>query len=328
MKTVNLFDDVLISPVREGANRLSIVSGYATATMASRHLSFVKDKLGTEIKVDVIVGMSPADGISRSNHRGFCELVAESNLGTFSCSYIVEGKTPVHSKVYVWSVDNRPVIAYTGSANYTQNAFSKNQREVLAPCDANKARDYYDSLIDDTVYCTYDDIEEYVNIHDNVWTRREPLETSDDKTEPRTPLLAFTGLEMATCPLVSKAGEIHTKAGLNWGQRERRNPNQAYIPVPADVQRSGFFPSHGEHFTVVTDDDKTLLCKRAQANGKAIETPQNNSLLGEYFRNRLGLANGAYVRKEDLIRYGRTSVDFYKIDDETYYMDFSPRDKI
>ena len=45
--------------------------------------------------------------------------------------------------------------------------------------------------------------------------------------------------------------------------------------------------------------------------------------LGEYFRNRLGLANGAYVHSSDLMTYGRTDVAFYKIDEEQYYMDFS-----
>ena len=33
--------------------------------------------------------------------------------------------------------------------------------------------------------------------------------------------------------------------------------------------------------------------------------------------------NGAFVTKEDLERYGRTDVTFYKIDDEQFFMDFS-----
>jgi hypothetical protein len=49
--------------------------------------------------------------------------------------------------------------------------------------------------------------------------------------------------------------------------------------------------------------------------------------LGEYFRHRLGLPSGALVTKEDLIRYGRTDVEFYKIDDETYYMNFEKHKK-
>jgi len=44
---------------------------------------------------------------------------------------------------------------------------------------------------------------------------------------------------------------------------------------------------------------------------------------GEYFRNRLGLPNGAFGSKEDLLKYGRTDVAFYKLDDEQFFMDFS-----
>ncbi len=102
-----------------------------------------------------------------------------------------------------------------------------------------------------------------------------------------------------------------------------REPNQAYIRLPANIYSTDFFPEIGAHFTVHTDDNKVLICSRAQQNGKAIHTPHNNSLIGQYFRNRLGLASGAFVRREDLLRYGRTHIDFYKIDNETYYMDFS-----
>ena len=45
--------------------------------------------------------------------------------------------------------------------------------------------------------------------------------------------------------------------------------------------------------------------------------------MGKYFRYRLNVANGKFVTKEDLINYGRTTVDFYKIDEEQYQMDFS-----
>ena len=81
------------------------------------------------------------------------------------------------------------------------------------------------------------------------------------------------------------------------------------------------------HFLVVTDDHHTLQLRVEQQNDKAITTPASNALLGEYFRNRLGLSNGAYVRKDDLLAYGRTDVTFYKIDEEQYYMDFSVEEK-
>ncbi|MDA3955804.1 MAG: NgoFVII family restriction endonuclease, partial [Oceanispirochaeta sp.] len=115
---------------------------------------------------------------------------------------------------------------------------------------------------------------------------------------------------------------------LNWGhgeKRTRRNKNEAYIQLSPEVYKSDFFPKKGQHFTVVTDDSKLFICTRAQkkdTDGTAIETPHNNSLLGEYFRNRLGLVNGAFITKNELQQYGRTDVTFYKFDDENYYMDF------
>jgi hypothetical protein len=45
--------------------------------------------------------------------------------------------------------------------------------------------------------------------------------------------------------------------------------------------------------------------------------------MGEYFRKRLGVPLGEPLKMEHLLKYGRTDIDFYKIDDENYYMDFS-----
>ncbi len=55
----------------------------------------------------------------------------------------------------------------------------------------------------------------------------------------------------------------------------------------------------------------------------AIETPLNNSQLGLYFRMRLGLPADVPIRSEHLHKYGRTDVDFFKVDNETYYMSFA-----
>lgn len=75
---------------------------------------------------------------------------------------------------------------------------------------------------------------------------------------------------------------------------------------------------------MITDDRQTLICTRAQKGEEAaIHTLHDNSIIGRYFRKRLGLPDGAFVKSEDLIRYERNGVKFYEIDDENYYMDFS-----
>jgi hypothetical protein len=67
----------------------------------------------------------------------------------------------------------------------------------------------------------------------------------------------------------------------------------------------------------------TFDCVRAQDSGKAIHTTNDNSQLGKYLRARLKLEPRSPIVKEDLIRYGRTDFLLKKLDDETFFLDFS-----
>ncbi|MCC7573434.1 MAG: NgoFVII family restriction endonuclease [Candidatus Methanofastidiosum sp.] len=310
-----LFEKVLIEPIKNGADKLLIVSGFASPAMVLHHFEEVK-RIDKKIEVHLIAGMYIKEGLPKSTHIGFTKLLTEDYSPFFKCSYIFQNK-PVHSKVYVWLKECNPFKCYIGSANYTQNAFFLNNREVLTENKPVEGFDYFNSLIDDSIYCNHIDIEKYFVIFDekkypNLSKRRTDIIQNEE-----------SGLPSLKISLLTSREEIGIHSGLNWGQREGRNQNQAYIPLKKDVYQTDFFPPRKIHFTVRTDDDKILICSRAQDSGKAIHTPHNNSLLGEYFRYRLNLANGQFVEKEDLVRYGRTDVDFYKIDDENYYMDFS-----
>lgn len=124
---------------------------------------------------------------------------------------------------------------------------------------------------------------------------------------------------------LNKYGTISLRSGLNWGKRfeHKRKENEAYIPVPIVIANSGFFPTGGRYFTVLTDDQKVITARLEQQNNKALTSPLNNSILGEYFRDRLQVPAGAEVKTLYLEQYGRTDVEFTKLDSETYYMDFS-----
>jgi len=264
--------------------------------------------------------MTCRDGLSKTNHRGFQSLVENDLSGVFNCSYLIN-RPPVHSKVYTWVKNDVPVMAFSGSANYSQQAFIGNsQREVVTKCDPITALDYYKSLIDESIYCNHQDAEEVITLYND---NRAVNSTKDSVEEETAEYDATTGLEHELISLINRSGEISQRSGLNWGQRDNREPNQAYIPLKVNVYSTDFFPPVAQHFTIHTDDGKILICTRAQENGKAIHTPQNNSLIGEYFRFRLGVANGSLVTMGDLTDYGRTDIDFYKIDEENYYMDFS-----
>ncbi len=326
MITNDLFKRILIEPIQRGINKLLIVSGYATSAMAFHHLTELKRLGNTNVEIKLIIGMCSSEGISLNNHNGFKQIMNESD-GRFQCSYRISNP-PTHSKVYVWLANDNPRISFLGSPNYTQTAFNeKLQKEALAICDNNDALSYFESMVGDSIYCNHPEPESMVQIFNDKIFQRQPKNIAIASSATKNSIFQpnFESLEQISVSLLDKYGNVQHRGGLNWGQRPSRNPNQAYIQLSPKVYNSDFFPIKKIHFTVLTDDNKTLICTRAQKNvtGATIETPHNNSLLGEYFRNRLGLANGAYITYEDLIRYGRTDVTFIKIDDENYYMDFS-----
>lgn len=89
------------------------------------------------------------------------------------------------------------------------------------------------------------------------------------------------------------------------------------------VDYANFFPEKGRYFTLLTDDGKIFIPTCDNETGKVLRTPRDSGETGLYFRSRLGLKSAVQVTTQDLRNYGRTDVDFYKLDDENYIMDFS-----
>lgn len=306
MLTDKLFKRVLLEPAQElGVDRLQIVSGFATANMAYRHL----EKLSSAprgIDIELIVGMAPKEGIALPNHRRFVEMAEEgaSQGHSFSCRYAA-GERAIHAKLYCWLQGGKPIKAFGGSANYTMTGFGEEQGEIMVAVDPAKAHEFFNETAKCSNNCLSPDIE-------TLGLLKEP-----DRLIPKP-----VGCETVKLSLLTKNEEMPSRSGLNWGQRNKRNRNQAYINIPKAILDLGFFPERGKEFKVITDDGEAFTLTRCQDEGKGLHT-RDNSLLGRYFRVRLKLKSGAFVTKEDLLRYGRTYVTFTQIAEDTYFMDFS-----
>lgn len=178
--------------------------------------------------------------------------------------------------------------------------------------------EFYESIEPESASCDFNEIEDAVMIVSENKFRREIDEMKKTPTDKK---------KYVDLPLVDREGKVGSRSGLNWGQRPNRDPNQAYIPIPASIGRKNFFPPKGTVFTVMTDDGFVFQCVTAQNEKgrvpKAIETSNDNSELGAYFRRRLEVGSGEVVKTEDLDRYGRKTVTFIDLGDGSYYMDFS-----
>ncbi|MDO4477028.1 MAG: NgoFVII family restriction endonuclease [Clostridia bacterium] len=307
----NIAKIILFEPIKLGCNRLCILSSNATPGMISWLFTTYAEQGITNISVELIIENVLDFGIDSTSHEAFKKLHENrcfNKQGRFSCSYLFQ--PPVIKKnLYIWLYNNIPLQAFNCSYNFTQTSLLRrcsNPISVVSPIYAHKI---YEKAVCNSIFCNHSEVEDYVVVHKSNTSYKSTASTLSNSC--------------VILSLVTKTEETGRRSGLNWGQRNKRNKNEAYIPLPSKISKSGFFPLNKQHFLVVTDDHHSLLLRVEQQNNKAITTPLSNAQLGEYFRNRLGLANGAHINAEDLKKYGRTDVCFYKIDDEQYYMDFS-----
>lgn len=312
-----LYSDSIVKPLfldpitSLGANKLCILAEHASPNMASWLLKTYEEKKIYNISIELIIGDTLNLGIDVNSHEAFKELHGNrysKKWGYFSCSYLY--MPPEFSGAcFIWLKDEYPVKAFSSNFAFTQQSLLRKGQNKLIEQSENSLYNEYVSIINRTIFCNHAEVEDYIIIHSP---------NSSLNNQASIPIE-----QSVTLSFITRTGETGEKSGLNWGQRKNRNKNEAYIPLPSKIAKSGFFPLNKQHFLVVTDDHHTLQLRVEQQNDKAITTPASNALLGEYFRNRLGLANGAYIHAGDLNNYGRSDVTFIKIDDEHYYMDFS-----
>lgn len=326
----NLEKTVLYDPAKT-CNRLQIISGFTDCERISTHIIELVDgyKEGSYQKceqIDLILGMYRS--VSERKHQLLQRLLAYTLSGRdipkFNLYYIAQHKE-VHSKVYTWFQDDKPIKSYVGSANYSIEAFRR-RRECMTDGDPIQTADYFNTLITDTVNCL-----DAKNIKFS-----KTLSTENDGTDPdNTDYDYYAKLTpVATCSisLLTSQGEIGYGSSINWGIRQngtKRNPNQAYIPYNKQDKVPGFFPDRINPddkncpiFRVITKNGGTFHMRMAQAGNKALHSAENNSILGEWLRKEMNLPSGCFVTKQMLLNYGKTAVTFRKYEDGTYLLDF------
>jgi hypothetical protein len=86
-------------------------------------------------------------------------------------------------------------------------------------------------------------------------------------------------------------------------------------------------------FDAYTDDGKVIKLKRSGGSsslGKDLASEGNRHLLGVWLKTKLyesgALKHGERITEATLEAYGKTTLDFYKIKDGDYFMDFRPKD--
>ena len=319
--TEKLLKQIIIDPKLSIAKpELFILSGFASPSFSYQ----VLEDYCFDTSVNLVIGMGAQTGMLRSEHDAFIELQSKFS-NRFKCKYYL-GKPFIHSKIYVWQDGGNPLSGFAGSANFTWGGFRDNQ-EILIAADPNRLKPIYENALSKSISCADSKAPakiKFLEKRDVVQENQAIHEVEKKKTFEEA-----KQHKMIKLSLLASHGETHNKGGLNWGHRGRKNIDEAYIPIPVSVDRGnpGFLPPQGDRFQLITDDNEYLWCKRGGTNGKNLSTPDDNSQMGRYFRKRMGMPSGKFILKEDLEKYGRTSISMSKIDGDTFFMDFSPKSK-
>lgn len=332
----NLENEILLNPAIElGCTSLKIITGYTDTECILRHLINLSDAgKNHKFSVDMILGMTNGNGLSEKKHESINHLIERIKdnpaMPEFTCRYKIKG-VDIHSKVYIWLKENKPVLAFCGSANYSMNAFFK-RRECMTDCDSKEAEDYFNMLVTDTVLATDSSIREKMKFSKS---KIIDSEIDEDNLENLSWKMFENKIPLDVCKislLTADGKDTGRGSGLNWGIRPngtKRDLDQAYIPYNVQDKKDGFFPLKTDEtmknnpiFKVVPRDFFPFFMRVAQQGNKGIHTAENNALLGKFFREKLGIPSGTLITKGMLEEYGKTYVIFKKYDNDIYTLDF------
>ena len=244
---------------------------------------------------------------------------------------IYYSKSAVHAKAYIWLLDQKPVTALIGSANFSIKGLNTPWREILSDADNEaifKLNEYKNRIIEDSLLCNSDDVAictgKAKDIEDEIF---DPSICKMTLLDPRT-------------------NETHLGHGLNWGHSvgSHVNIDDASIPIRSNHVKNypDFFPQKQSTFSQEIEggrqhrhndpieimwDDGTLMQGLLEGNRrnlpKQISSFPKKNIIGIYFRERLGLSKGEFITKKHLESYGRTDISVSLVEDGIYYFDFS-----
>jgi len=319
----NLDELIFNNHFNQTSDKLVILSGYLGPSPVAR--------LGDlPLNSTVIYGMYGDRGIQQRLHNALVNIqITVPHINIFY------SKVPIHSKCYMWENENRIDYALIGSANFSNNGLTTPYREILTETSSDTfppLEEYMDRVMENSVLCT------------------EIQDVRYGTTSIQTPRIQLSN-EFCRMSLLDRNGNIHERSGLNWGHGIGNvTPNDAYIAIKKDYIRQypNLFPAK-QNFTTMTNvggrprrhndkieiiwDDNFLMDGLLEGSQdeygvkypKQISSFPRKSIMGEYIRNRLGLPLGTFVTREHLLRYGRTDIDVYLLDEGIYYFDFSVR---
>lgn len=332
MDNNSLFNEVIVS---NGflAIELNVITGYGSPSFLRKVVEVFPD-----LSINLFIGMSN-EGISYEDHNQYRIIEEQTKIKIYYQRNDV--LPPTHIKLLQFIYRNDEERIFIGSANFSENGFLRN-REIMVKTSEIDTSLLFSWQKEHSVSCHSNEVEDLVNLYASeedfhkdspaiIEEIHEPIEgissfenkiksfkINKNKYDFMNQIYLWNQYEKIETPLVlpRKNDANFDVTGINaWIKG-----NKPYIKEGVVYRFRYFFPTD-QVFKIFTDDG---YCFEAKLNGRfGKELHFINVDIADYFINRLGKVSRNIVTNCDLQKYGRTKIVFYKINEETFILDFS-----
>jgi hypothetical protein len=324
------------------AKEIQVCVGYASNDAVAELLDIIP-RIEYELSFHLSLGMAKFEGLPRSQFRALKDLQAileSRHMGSVN----VVNKWPFHGKVSVFTEPSGLKRAILGSSNLSGITKTVMQYECDIEILDKTSVDKLNSFVTQLRQVASEPLNDRIKI---VASRSSALvgifnvEEISDEELGRVKEVAKKSRIAYRMPL--RVGPEQQMSNLNvFFGGERRNAQRTWgrprpwyevelIPGREWYRNAPAFPDATVHFRVITDDGYTFEVNssldEAWGAQKNFRSSGDLEILGRWIKGRLeasgALTPGDHVTTSTLETYGRDQIELVRLDDDTWYMDFS-----
>ena len=158
MKTENIAERILWNPLKKSADKLIIISNYATPATLGWFIEQLIEHKVHKIAIELFLSMTATEGIKQDTHNAFIKMIKDSKkdyikkvITSLHCSYLYN--TTFNDVIYIWEKNGRPIQAFQGNASFTLSTFlDKNHQCLMTTFSLEEAYKIYQDCIDNSIY--------------------------------------------------------------------------------------------------------------------------------------------------------------------------------
>jgi len=315
---------------------IDIVSGYVDKYIPKMYGDKLIE-LSKTGRVRILIGMAEKEGLHKSTHEQWEPLdnaLRSHNKG----SGVFAPTTKIHAKVYKFLIDNLPNI-YVGSSNFSISGFKNNIEGMVKVISNKDINNQIELLFNDKLLIDFKDIE--IKNSPKYKKRREIKEL----TEARNHKQFLSPEELSSLDLVridlkpfGEPDKFKSSLNLFHGSGRFSSKNNTYKPRPwyeaeLTIGEKNYLELPQE-FEVNTDDGYIFNMKRSgggkkgkpETHLKNLASTPGRLIFGEWIKSKLEksevLDKNDLITEETFENYGKDTLDFYKLEENKYYLKF------